>query len=289
MPTLNKEIWLPEIMEGFYADDSFLKESRDMSAFVENNKINLAEAGVMPNVLINNTTYPVPMAERGDTPLEIELDYFDTENTVVRNAEKAELVYDKLASVTYGHKQALKQYFLKKAAHAWAPSAQGVYTPVLSTTGADDGTGHKKMTFEDLLRFEAEFDELEMDPSTRNICLSVKHLSHLRDQDMKLYKDIIKEKQLFSFKLHRLATKNLATFNSTTGVKKAYGAAVAGTDTISSLAWHKDEVMRADGDLDMFSALKDPAARGDIIGFQKRGIALPMRNKGIGSIYSAKI
>jgi hypothetical protein len=54
---LNKEIWLAEIMEKFYPDWSFLSVVRDLSMFVENNTINLAEAGVDPNVLINNTTY----------------------------------------------------------------------------------------------------------------------------------------------------------------------------------------------------------------------------------------
>lgn len=289
MPTLNKEIWLPEIMEGFYPDNSFLKESRDLSAFVDNNKINLAEAGINPNVLVNNTTYPVPMSERVDTPLEIELDYFDTENTVIRNAKKAELSYDKLASVVYGHRQALMVYFMKKAAHAYAPTANGTFTPVLKTTGADDGTGHRKLTFEDLMRLEDAFDEADMGAEGRNLVLSVKHLTHLRNEDMKLYKEMLKDNQILSFKLHRLATKHLPVFDSVTGAKKAYGAAVGANDTISSLAFHKDEVMRADGDLDMFSVLKDPEARGDIIGFQKRGIAMPLRNKGIGSIYSEKI
>jgi len=41
---LNKEIWLPDLMEGFSADDSFISELRDMSAFVTNDVINFAEA-----------------------------------------------------------------------------------------------------------------------------------------------------------------------------------------------------------------------------------------------------
>ena len=50
----------------------------NMDEYVNNNVINLAEAGVDPDVLINNTTYPVPIQERTDTPLTLALDYFDT-------------------------------------------------------------------------------------------------------------------------------------------------------------------------------------------------------------------
>ena len=56
---LNREIWLAELMEGFYADDLFLSECRDLSPFVDNDIINLAEAGVNPEVIINNTLISV--------------------------------------------------------------------------------------------------------------------------------------------------------------------------------------------------------------------------------------
>lgn len=31
---LNKEVWVNQIMEGFYPDDSFLKKAKDFSEFV---------------------------------------------------------------------------------------------------------------------------------------------------------------------------------------------------------------------------------------------------------------
>ena len=45
--------------------------------------------------------------------------------------------------------------------------------------------------------------------------------------------------------------------------------------------------MRAMGTVDMFAKEKDPEIRGDIIGFQMRALALPIRNKAIGAIYTA--
>ena len=290
MAGLNKEIWLPEIKEDFYADDMFLSEARDMSAFVQNDKINLAEAGVNPNVLINNTTYPVPVAQRGDTPLSLELDTYDTENTLVRNSEQAELSYDKRTSILFGHRQALRMKFMEKAIHAYAPASDGEFTPVIAASGGDDSSGVKELTFEDILDLENRFDEAELPSEGRVLVLSTRHKSQLKKQDLKLYKAIFNVGADFGgFKIYSLARKRMPLFNRTNGSKVAFGAASSATDTIGSIAFHKDEVMRSQGTLDMFADLKNPKERGDILGFQMRGLALPIRGKGVGAIYSPAV
>ena len=68
---IEKQIWISMLMEGFYPSRTFLSRSVDMTAMVEYNKINLAEAGVDPEVLVDNTTFPVPTATRPDTALEL--------------------------------------------------------------------------------------------------------------------------------------------------------------------------------------------------------------------------
>ena len=87
---IEKQIWIDLIKEGLYPDSSFLTESVDMSELVEYNKINLAEAGIDPEVLIDNTVFPVPVMSREDIPKELALHTFDTVNTVVRNIEEKE-------------------------------------------------------------------------------------------------------------------------------------------------------------------------------------------------------
>ena len=44
--------------------------------------------------------------------------------------------------------------------------------------------------------------------------------------------------------------------------------------------------MKADGQVHMYARLDDPEERGAIVGFDKRFIALPIRNKGVGAIVS---
>lgn len=290
MAGLNKEIWLPDLMEGFYADDMFLSECRDMSAFVSNDTINLAEAGINPDVLINNTSYPISTAQRTDSAIALPLDTYDTENTTITAIETAELSYDKRASVIYGHKQALKMRFMEYAAFRIAPTTTGTFTPILTTTGTDDGNGNKALTFADIKKLQRLFNEAELPSEGRILVLSAQHQADLESADRQLYNQLMLTNTLYSFKIYNLASKRLPRYNKTTGAKVAWMAAAAPTtDVNASIAFHKDEVMRAQGSLDMFLREKDPELRGDMLGFQMRGLSMPIRNKGVAAIYSPAV
>ena len=282
---IEKQIWIEMIKEGMYPNTSFLSESIDMSDLVEYNKINLAEAGVDPDVLIDNTVFPVPIATRTDNPLELPLHSFDTKNTVVRNLEEKETAYNKMESVVRGHRSALRLKTSTFAAHSWCPSQNGIYTPVLSSTGAVNG-GLKNLTFEDVLLMESKYRDLDVDMDSLVLVLNTRHLADLRAQDMKLYREVLAEKKLFSFKLYSFSKQPL--FDTTTGAKKAFGAVAGANDTMASIVYCNTEVMRAEGDYDAFARYKDPEVRGDIVGFQQRFTALPIRNKYIGAVYSGK-
>jgi hypothetical protein len=285
---LNKEVWLAEIQEGFYADDMFINECRDLSAFVENDIINLAEAGVDPAVLINNTTYPIDISDREDLPIAIEIDTFDTENTAVKNIEAIELAYDKLASVVRGHKNALRMAIMEKAAHAIAPGTDGTFTPKMVTTGANDGTGRLRMTFADILRLRTRFNQAEIPAEGRVIVLSAAHEEDLELENKDLYNQILGKGVIYGFKIYNLADTRLPRYHKTTGAKIAFGASVTSDHRYASIAFQKDEVCRAKGSEEMFWGKKenDPTYRRDVVGFQQRAICLPIRNKGVAAIYS---
>lgn len=273
---LLKEIWIGKLMELFYPKGEWLLESEDMSMWVDNNTINLADMGADPNVLVNNTTYPIAITERTDGALALPLDYFDTENTVVRNATAVQLAYNKLESVVRQHRNAMRKKNLAKAAHAYGPSANGTFKPVIEI-GAS--------IIDAFIDAEMKFNELEVDEADRICLLSPLHKAMLRKEDKKLYKDIFGPGGsgiLYTFKVFNCT--QTPVYDGTTKAKKAFGAAGAGGDLKSSLFYCKTEVMRAEGEYDMFSRLKDPEARGDIIGFQKRFLAMPIRDKYIGAI-----
>lgn len=284
---LNREIWIPEIIEKFYPSDSFLSYAKNLDAWVDNNKLNLQEAGVDPKVYIDNEVYPIPIAVRTDIPHEIILKRFDTENTVHINAIEIEESAEKRQSVIEGHRNSLRLKFARLAAFNWAPAGNSEYTPVDASEGGKNKRGYASMTYEDVLNMESRFDDMEVPMDGRVLVLNPQHATDLRLQDLTLYKTIFSESKLFSFTVIRSSLN--PKYNGSTGKKLPWNAATSATDAPSSLFYYRNAVGRAQGTVGMYSRLDDPEYRGDVIGFNMRGVATPITGKYLGAIYSPKV
>ncbi|GAB6123533.1 hypothetical protein [Dysgonomonas termitidis] len=287
MSGLKKEVWINQLKERFYPDSSFLNYVKDFSALVDNDALNLAEAGIDPNVLINNTTYPIAVVKREDTPIRIELDLFETENSLVRRPEAIEYAYNQLESVIMGHRNVLKATTGAKAAHAYAPDENTVDTPVIQTTG-EAYKGRKRMSFEDILYLKEYFDNANIPLENRFLVLNPAHLTDLISFDIKAFKSIT---DFVNGQPNRFAGFGMLQFSKTAYYdsdlkKKAFASVPMDGDGFCSFAFQGDEVMKADGDIHMYATMDDPKERAAIVGFDKRFVALPIRNKGIGAIVS---
>lgn len=286
---LNKEVWIGQIKENFYPDDSFLNNVSNYSEFVENDRLHIPSAGIDPNVLINNTTYPITTVSRTDTDNVVILDKFETENTIIRRPDALEYSYDKLESVINQHRSTLKKAVSTKAIHAFAPTKDTTDTPVILTTGATTGS-RKRLTLSDILTMKERFDDAEIPLEERYIVLHPKHVTDLLLEDVKLFKEIT---DLSNGKPFRFAGFGFYTFAQMPSysvvddvlTKIAFGSEQS--TQFASVAFYAKEVMKADGEVYMYSTEDDPSERGTIVGFDKRFIALPIRNKGIGAIVSA--
>lgn len=286
---LNKEVWLNQIREGFYPDDSFLQKLTNYDAFVENDKIHIASAGIDPKVLINNTTYPINVVGRDDDDCVIELDKFETENTIVRRPDAIEYSYDKLESVIRQHRSILRKAVTMKATHAIAPQANTDDTPLVTTSGDVTGT-RKRLTFADILALKERFDDADIPQDRRYLVLHPKHVSDLLLEDLKIFKDItnIKNGEPLKFAgFGCFSCSTMPTYSTSENglVKVEYGKTA--TDMFASVAFYSNEVFKADGDIYMYATYDDPKERATIVGFDKRSIVLPIRGKGIGAIVSA--
>lgn len=288
---LNKEVWVSQVLEGFYPDDSFLKKVVDYSQFVENNKLHVASAGIDPKVLINNTTYPINVVGRDDDDNVITLDKFETENTLVRRPEALEYSYDKLESVIRQHRATLGKSVAMKAAHAFAPDKDTTDTPLVITTG-ETANGRKRLRLVDILTLKERFDDAEIPLEDRYIVLHPKHVTDLLLEDTKLFKEItnIREGEPFKFAgfgFYSFSQMPVYRLVESSYTKVPFSAVKEETDTFASIAFYAKEVMKADGDIYMYSTVDDPKERATIVGFDKRFVALSMRGKGIGAIISA--
>lgn len=284
---LNKEIWENQIMENFYPERSFLTRVKDFTAHVNANKLHIPSAGIDPKVLVNNNTYPIDVVGREDEDCEISLEKFETENTLVRRPEAIEYSYEKLESVISQHRNTLQTYTARKAVHAFAPIQDSVDTPLIYTSG-EEFQGRRRLCANDILTLKECFDDALIPLENRWIVLSPKHVSDLLREDLKLFKDITDLKNGEPFKFAGFGFYSfpyMPTYRG--GNKVAYGAEHQAGDKFASVAFYGGEVMKADGDLHAYLLEDDPRERGTIVGFDKRFIAMPIRNKGIGAIVSA--
>ena len=89
------EVWTGELVKGLreFLTGSWLDGVPDQSSIVNNDVIHLVEVGVDPDVLINNTTYPIPLQALEDKDIAISLDKFQTKVTPVTDDELNAISY----------------------------------------------------------------------------------------------------------------------------------------------------------------------------------------------------
>ncbi len=288
---IEKQIWVDVLMEGFYPDRSFLQRSVDMSALVEYNKINLAEAGVDPNVLIDNNVFPVPTAQRADSPLELALHTFDTENTVVRNIEEKELSYDKMASVIRSHKNALYAKTAHYAAHNWTPVSNAAKTPVLTLdlSGLTTGSEKADAAYNKIVELKSKFDSAEFPVEGRRLVLSTE-----------LENTLLLDRNRFGNLLANLNTGEVAPmiagfeiysyvanpYYTSAGAKKAFGSIPGETDKRASVAFVSTNIAKKTGMTKQYysPAASDPENQTNKLNYRHYFIACPAKSEQIGAI-----
>lgn len=277
---LAPEVWLPLVKEDFYPQASFLNAATDMSSLVDNDKINFAEAGADPNVLKNNTDYPIAANVVADSPKAIELDYYDTDSSVVRNAVAIELNYDQRLLYANKHKKALLKRLGMDAAFAYAPTQDDAakYNEVIDLAANDS-------IIDAIIELQKHYNSVDQDGTNRHLVLNPNHLAKIAKEDKVLYKGMMAEvgAVFYGFKIWTYSQNPI--YVTATGVKAAFGTAFnAANHKRSSFAFLGDEVMKAQGTMELFSNLKDPDIKGDKFNFQMRGLVSSLRGKYAGAI-----
>lgn len=289
------EVWTGYLNKAFRnGEDSigWYKRIRSFDQHVNNDVIHLVNVGVKPEVLINNTTYPIGISTIADADKAVSLDKYQTKRTVVTDDTLHAISYDKMASDIDLHKEAVEEKKYAKAIHALAPTENAAGAPVVATSGATFD-GRKRLTLADILKVKAAFDKLKVPMSERILVLCPDHANDLLELDQKFanqYADHETGKigRKFGFEIYEFVDCPL--YNTTTGKKIAFGAVPTANDTVASVAFAAGKAMRADGSLTMYykKAENNPDTQQSEVNFRKYSICLPMGTDCIGAIYSAK-
>lgn len=299
---LNQEIWRKYIAENLIRANDFLNYADDVSGEVINGKIvHLANSGSMPTIVKNRASFPATVTQRTDTEVLYLIDEFSSSPTHIQEIEKLELSYDKVGSVMKSHVNMLSQiigdwmlyYWLGKSTSSSANTAvawsSGTFvkttgSAATTATGNSPGTSTLKMiTLANIASARSVMDRANIPLEDRFLVLpacfhdqlltelgavGVTNMSLLAGVD--LQKGVINN--LFGFQV--LVRSKVALFNMSTATAPVAVVPYADDGTITAesnsvhgfgaIAYQKDMVEKAIGEIKFFETKDDAVYQGDL-------------------------
>lgn len=293
---IQKEIWMAAIVEGLFANNSFLSKAYNADEYVNAGKsVHIPNAGAPSNVEKNRVTKPAQVKTRTDVDLVFPLEEYTTDPVYISHAETVELSYNKRESVLKQDKQKLQDAVSLDFIQKWSPAA--AYT-ILTTGDAvsahtPSATGNRKaFTKDDVRAAMVKFNEQDIPQEGRYILVdAVMHaqlLNSLTAQENAAFLASADVQNgvvghLYSFSI--MMRSRVALYTAAK-VPKSWSATAAATDVAAALAWHEGSVCRALGEVNAFENEGDPTYYGDIYSFLVRagGRIIRNDNKGVLAI-----
>jgi hypothetical protein len=297
MAGIYAEVWTGEMVKAFrnsIESLGWLQKIRAYDQYAENDVIHFVNLGGDPDVLINNTTYPIEVQSLEDADKAISLDKYQTKATRITDDELSAITYEKMASVIERHRESIDQVKYSRALHAIAPAGHTAATPVLLTTGgaATDGT-RKTLTRADLITMKQAFDKLKVPTQGRIMVLCPDHVADLLQNDQKFadqYYNYTSGRiaNLYGFEVYEYADAPYYTQSKT---KLPYGAVPAEGNFMASVAYYAPRMMRVTGSTKAYlsDAASNPTTQENLVNFRHYFIALPLKNEAIGAITSSAV
>jgi len=288
------EVWTGEMIKAFRNAAESIGWYAKIRAYddkVDNEVIHFVLIGGDPNVLINNTTYPIPVVSLADADKPVSLDKYQSEATPVTDDELHAISYDKMGSVIERHREKIDETKYSRALHALAPDTNSGATPVVLTSGDNDGTGRAVITRKDILVLKRAFDKLKVPVTGRILVLCPDHVNDLLENDQKFVAQYYnytsgKISNLYGFEVYEYV--DCPYYTASTKIKKIWGAVPATGDYQASVAFYAPRAMRANGTTKMYysEASTDPTMQQSLVNFRTYSICLPLKKEAIGAIVS---
>jgi hypothetical protein len=244
-----------------------------------------------PDVLINNTTYPLALQAYTDDTLTVALDKYQTKVTTLSDDDTLGASYDKIDAATKSHVSAIASSKYGKAIHAIAPSAHTAATPVIKTTGAIDETGRIMLSRKDIVSLKKAFDEAQVPLAGRRLVLSPDHIADLLLQDQLFANQYYnytsgKIANLFGFEVYENVANPL--YVADTGVKKSFGAVTGAGDYMASIAFYAPNIAKKTGLTKQYYAdsKANPENQTNRLNYRHYFIAIPKQARYVGALIS---
>lgn len=292
------EVWVKDVEENIYPDNSFIQEGRIDDDYIDNKTVKLPQAGGAPTVKRNRQEYPIPVAKRGDTIIEYPVVEFSTDATHLQYSEELEVSYPKRQSILFDHQEIIKEDIADYIMNIWAPTKAA---NIVKSTGASRApisseedevtlTGNrKKATKEDFARMVTILDNQNVPSEGRVILVDTRFkmdittLTELGLLDT-IGTEVLRDgtvSRIMGMKIYQ-RSKMVRYSNASTPVLKAEGSAALATDRLAMYAWHPMFVRRAlgtaeGGNIKVFIDLDSAIYQGSVISALSRSGASKAR------------
>ena len=291
------EIWENDIIEGLWADNAFLNYAFNADQYVLAGKVvHIPQAGAAPESKVNRSVLPATVTKRTDVDITYAIDEITTDPVLIPNADTVELSYDKRTSVTAETRAAIYEAAALNMLFRWSPDKAA---RILRTTGAAvpahtaSATGNRKaISLADIKKAQTQMNRDNVPSADRYLMLDADMYDQLTaEMSANQQRDFLAafdEKngilgRIYGFNVMQRSQVMRYT-NAATPAPKGWETAGAATDNAAAIAWQKNSVERALGDVKFFENLGDPTFYGDIYSALIRLGGRIRRNDGKGVI-----
>jgi hypothetical protein len=277
------------ILTKFRSLGTWLQEVTSKDNWVGNNSIKIPKrkGDSAPQVLINNTVYPMVSSGRDDEQVVVSLNKYSTENRHVTQDELYAIAYDKEGDINMELKDELEIKVTEHALYSISPVSNSAGTPVIETTGTLDGT-RKRLCKADVIRIKAAMDKASVPKSGRIWVMNSTHANDLLIEDSVFEKgyqnrvDGAIAMNYYGFKIYEEVYT--PTYHATTKVKLAFDSVTSGRT--SSIIFHKSSCVKAKGTVDRFARDRkaDPENRKSVVGYDLYFGCFAIQDQGLAAV-----
>ena len=277
---VQKEIWQRTIIEGLFADNSFLSKAVNDDIYVnEGKKVHIPNAGAPSGVVVDRSSLPATVQKRIDVDVDYTLHELTTNPILIPYADMVELSYNKRNSVIdqdrkeiiFKAAEAMLANWLPAAANRVNTTGQGVAAWTPSATGL-----RKKITPADVAALQLRMNADNVPQTDRHLLLDANMYQQLLDgmtqtQAIGFFQaaDVKRGVMGMLYGFEVMVRSTVYRF-AADGTLKAIDAEGAATDLAGGLAWQRDSLSRALGEVIMFDQVNNPEYYGDVYSFLVR-------------------
>lgn len=282
------EIWESRVRQTLEvgAEPDFLKGvpelDGDVTEMGEKNLIHVPATHFNPDVLINNSTYPLAVQDYDEETITLSLDKYQSKPTRVTDDQVQGASYNKIDAVTRSHTNSISVRKYSKAIHAIAPVKHTATTPVVAIKG-------DSCTYSDLVALKKAADKAKWPIEGRRLVLTPKHWNELLEDRGRFAELLINHKT--GEVLPMIAGWEITQYVNTPvykadGNKRAFGEVVESTDKEASVAFVVDNVGKKTGITKQYysEAKTSPTTQANLLAYRHYFIATPVESKYIAAL-----